>query len=103
MNPRPLGYEPYDVCLCRLGLSLVTLLTSVDLLREVFSDFLRLPRLSLSRRVWFTNRFTEQAIDLHFSYLNHLPRVPSLGGTVSRVAKRLPTGPTSPLLRPYAP
>lgn len=57
--------------LCRLGLSLVTLLTSVDLLREVFSDLLRLPRLSLSRRVRFTNRFTEQAIDLHFSYLNH--------------------------------
>jgi hypothetical protein len=34
------------------------LLTSVDLLREVFSDLLRLPRLSLSRRVRFTNRFT---------------------------------------------
>ena len=59
MNPRPLGYEPYDVCLCDLGLPLVTLLTSVDLLREVFSDLLRLPRLSLSRRVWFTNRFTK--------------------------------------------
>jgi hypothetical protein len=58
LNPRPLGYEPYDVRLCRLGLSLVTLLTSVDLLREVFSDLLRLPRLSLSRRVRFTNRFT---------------------------------------------
>jgi hypothetical protein len=29
--------------------------------------------------------------------------VPSLGGTVSRVAKRLPIGPSSPLLRPYAP
>jgi|SRR5689334_11534003 len=58
--------EPYDGCLCRLGLSLVTLLTSVDLLREVFSDLLRLLRLSLSRRVRFTNRFTEQAIDLHF-------------------------------------
>jgi hypothetical protein len=60
---------------------------------------------SVSRpcRVQFTNRFTEQAIDLHFSYLIHLPRVPSLGGTVSRVAKRLPIGPSSPLLRPYAP
>ena len=90
--------------LCRLGLSLVTLLTSVDLLREVFSDLLRLPRLSLSRRVRFTNRFTEQAIDLHFL----VPQPPSASaipgrGTVSRVAKRLPTGPTSPLLRPYAP
>ena len=83
MNPRPLGYEPYDVCLYRLGLSLVTLLTSVDLLREVFSDLLRLPRLSLSRRVWFTNRFTRLAP-------NRLPLIP---GTAEDVTAA-PTAPS---------
>ena len=41
--------------------------------REVISDLLRLPRLRLSRRVRFTNRFIEQLIDLHFSYLNRHP------------------------------
>jgi hypothetical protein len=30
LNPRPLGYEPYDVCLCRLASSLVAGLTSAD-------------------------------------------------------------------------
>jgi hypothetical protein len=53
-----LGYEPYDARLRCLNLSLVTALTSVDLRREVFPDILRLPRLSLSRRVRFTNPFT---------------------------------------------
>jgi hypothetical protein len=66
LNPRPLGYEPYDVCLCRLGSSLVTALTSIDPRREVFPDLLRLLRLGLSRRVRFTNRFTELTTDLRF-------------------------------------
>ena len=60
MNPRPLGYEPYDVCLCRLKLSLVAALTSADLRYEVFPGLLRLPRLSLSRRVSCTNACTNQ-------------------------------------------
>jgi hypothetical protein len=30
LNPRPLGYEPYDVCLYRLASSLVAALTSED-------------------------------------------------------------------------
>src|SRR5579863_6818317 len=66
LNPRPLGYEPYDVRLRRLGSSLVTALTSIDPRREVFPDLLRLPRLGLSRRVRFTNRFTELTTDLRF-------------------------------------
>ncbi len=66
MNPRPLGYEPYDVRLCRLGSSLVTALTSIDPRREVFPDLLRLLRVDLSRRVRFTNRFTELTPDLRF-------------------------------------
>ena len=43
MNPRPLGYEPYDIGLWRLGPSLVTTLASADLRREVFSGLLHLP------------------------------------------------------------
>jgi hypothetical protein len=35
-------------------------LTSADLRREVFWDLLRLPRLASSRRVRFTNRFTDR-------------------------------------------
>ena len=46
--------------LCRLTLSLVTALTSANRRREVFWDLLRLPRLASSRRVRFTNGFTEQ-------------------------------------------
>jgi hypothetical protein len=30
LNPRPLGYEPYDVCLCRLAWSQVAVLISAD-------------------------------------------------------------------------
>ncbi len=48
----------------RLKQSLVTALTSADLRREVDSVLPCLPRLKLSRRVRFTNRFTEPAPDL---------------------------------------
>jgi len=43
LNPRPLGYEPYDVRLRRLGESLVTALAWADVRREVVSGLLRLP------------------------------------------------------------
>ncbi len=66
MNPRPLGYEPYDIGLWRLGQSLTGVVTSADRTDPVSLRRLRLPRLGLSRRVRFTNRFTEQAIDLQF-------------------------------------
>ena len=36
LNPRPLGYEPYDVRLWRLGSSLVTALASAEVRYEVF-------------------------------------------------------------------
>ena len=64
MNPRPLGYEQCDVRLRCLGQSPVTVLTSTDLLGDVLWRLLCLPRLSLSRRVWFTNRLTEVVLDL---------------------------------------
>jgi len=67
LNPRPLGYEPYDVCLWRLGPSLVTPLTSADLRRVVFLGVLGLPRLSLSRRVSCTNPCTDLVGDLPVS------------------------------------
>jgi hypothetical protein len=35
LNPRPLGYEPHDIRLPRLGQSPVTVLASTDLRREV--------------------------------------------------------------------
>jgi hypothetical protein len=59
-----LGYEPTDVRLRCLQGSLVTTLTSADLRREVVPGLLYLSRLSLSRCVWFTNRFTEPVLDL---------------------------------------
>jgi hypothetical protein len=68
LNPRPLGYEPYDVCLRRLKLSLAGVVTSADRTDPISLGRLRLPRLVLSRRVRFTNRFTEQAIDVQFPH-----------------------------------
>jgi hypothetical protein len=59
-----LGYEQCDVRLRCLGQSLVTVLTSTDLLGDVLWRLLCLLRLSLSRRVWFTNRLTEVVLDL---------------------------------------
>ena len=67
-NPRPLGYEPYDICLRRLGHSLAGAVTSADRTGHLSLRRLRLARLKPSRRVRFTNRFTEQAIDLWVSY-----------------------------------
>ena len=62
-----LGYEPYDTRLRRLGQSLAGVVTSADRTNLISLRRLRLPRLVLSRRVRFTNRFTEQPIDLRFS------------------------------------
>ena len=59
LNPRPLGYEPYDVRLQRLGESLIIALTSADLRGDVDAVLPCLPRLKLSRCVRFTKRFTE--------------------------------------------
>jgi len=66
LNLRPLGYEPYDICLSRLKASLTDAVTSADRSDPISLRRLRLPRLKLSRRVRFTNRFTRQAIDLRF-------------------------------------
>jgi hypothetical protein len=64
LNPRPLGYEPYDGCLSRLGESPVITLTSADLRREVVSGLLRLLGLSLSRRIPCTIPCTNLVPDL---------------------------------------
>jgi hypothetical protein len=85
LNPRPLGYEPYDVRLWRLGPSLAGVVTSADRPGPVSHGRLRLPRLVLSRRVWFTNRFTEQAIDLQFPH----PSRPSAAAILSGSARRI--------------
>jgi hypothetical protein len=54
------------MCLWRLGQSPADVVTSADTADLISLRRLRLPRLVLSRRVRFTNRFTEQAIDLQF-------------------------------------
>ena len=72
-----LGYEPTDVRLRCLGQSLVTALTSADLRREVAPGLLHLSRLSLSRRVRFTNRFTKPVLDLRLSALPRRERAHS--------------------------
>lgn len=54
-----LGYEPYDARRYRLKQSLVSALTSINLRHEVAVGPVRLPRLRLSRRVRFTNPFTD--------------------------------------------
>jgi hypothetical protein len=63
LNPRPLDYEPYDVCLRRLGQSLADVVTSADRKDPVSLCWLHLPCLVLSRSVRFTNRFTESFCD----------------------------------------
>ena len=60
MNPRPLGYELYDVCLWRPGPSLAGVVTSADRTDPISLRRLRRPRLGRSRRV----RFTEQVLFL---------------------------------------
>ena len=62
--------------LCRLGQSQVTVLASADVRREVVSGLLRLPRLSLPRRVRFANRFTRLAP-------NRLPFIPGTAEDVT--------------------
>jgi hypothetical protein len=49
LNPRPLGYEPYDVRLWCLGLSLSDAVASADKVDSVSLRRLCLPRLMLSR------------------------------------------------------
>ena len=66
---RSLGYEPTDVRLRCPGQSPVTGLTSADRRLEVVRGSLYLSRLSLSRRVRFTNRFTEPVLYLRLSGL----------------------------------
>jgi len=73
LNPRPLGYEPYDIGLSRLKPSLTGAMTSANRTDPVSLRRLCLPRLKLSRRVRFTNRFTKQAIDLRFPRLCRPP------------------------------
>ena len=85
MNPRPLGYEPYDARLWCLGPFLVGMVTSADRTSPVSFCRLRLPRLVLSRRVRFTNRFTEQAIDLQFPH----PSRPSAAAILSGSRRRI--------------
>src|SRR5262249_40928707 len=58
LNPRPLGYEPYDVRLPCLASSLVAALTSADGQRVFMPGPLRLPRLNPPRRVSCTNACT---------------------------------------------
>jgi hypothetical protein len=55
LNPRPLGYEHYDLRLPRLRPSPIVALTSADPRHEVVPGLLRLSRLSMSRRVSCTN------------------------------------------------
>ena len=64
-----LGYEPYDARLCCFGQSLAVAVTSADRTGHISLGRLGLPLPALSRRVRFTNRFTEQAIDLQFPAL----------------------------------
>jgi hypothetical protein len=66
LNPRPLGYEPYDHRLRRPGESPIIALTSADLRRDVDSILPCLPRLKLSRCVRFTNRFTKPLLACGF-------------------------------------
>ena len=54
-EPAPLGYEPYDVRLRRLALSLVAALASADGRRAFMPGLRCLPRLNPSRRVLCTD------------------------------------------------
>jgi len=94
LNPRPLGYEPYDTRLCRLGPSLTGVVTSADRTDQISLRRLRPSRLVLSRRVRFTNRFTKQAIDLQLPapFPPFRGCHPSVRCTVSGLAKQLASG-----------
>ena len=91
LNPRPLGYEPYDICLRCLGQFLAGAVTSADRTDLISVRRLCLPRLVLSRRVRFTSRFTERAIDLRFPAPSRPPLHPchdGLAGPGSRTTPR---------------
>jgi hypothetical protein len=82
------------VCLPCLKPSLAGAVTSADRTNPISLRRLRLPCLELSRPVRFTNRFTEQAIDLRFPapFSPFRGCHPWMRGTVSGLAKRLPRG-----------
>jgi hypothetical protein len=69
LNLRPLGYEPYDMRLRRLGSSLLCGLTSADVRPLVACGRPHPPRIGLSRCVSFTDRFTETMSELRLSRL----------------------------------
>ena len=58
MNPRPLGHEPYDAGLRRLGQSPVIALTLADLRLVVSPCLLRLRRLRVSDCISCTDPWT---------------------------------------------
>jgi len=88
-EPRPLGYEPYDARLPRLRLSLAGAATSADRTDHISLRRLRLPRLKLSRRIRFTNRFTEQVFDLQIPHPSRPSAAAILGHrTVSGFARQ---------------
>jgi hypothetical protein len=88
LNPRPLGYEPYDARLWRLGPSPVTPLASASLRREAVSDLLCLLRLSLSRRVPCTIPCTNLVSDLLAVIPGTAGRAATAAG--SAVPRRMP-------------
>ena len=84
MNLRPLGYEHCDARLWYLGRSLVTALASGNPARYLVPEPLSLRCLALSRRVWFTNRFTETVLDVRL-------RILSTGVSARGLSHRPPT------------
>lgn len=64
LNLRPLGYEHCDARLWHLGRSRVIALASGNPVRYLVPEPPRLRYLALSRRVRFTNRFTETVLDV---------------------------------------
>ncbi len=97
--PVSLGYEPYDMCLWRLGQSLAGVVTSADRADPISLRRLRLPRLGQSRRVRFTNRFTAQPLDLRFM---GLPRRPCGFYPAAEIMSRRGGRRASPLIRRQA-
>jgi hypothetical protein len=84
LNPRPLGYEPYDECFRCLGQSPVIALASVNPQREVVSDLLCLTHCSLSRRrrVRFTQSVPGRWLLLLLSAVSGLHLLVPCGVTV---------------------
>ena len=90
MNLRPLGYEQYDVRLCRLGPSPVVALTSDDGFRAVSVGPGRLPCLRACRRVSFTNPLTNTGAGLRLRALRGATLRP--GSPSSRSLRTGPLG-----------